>query len=90
MKKYTKSAFLALGMFALLQVSGTAAANDDTLKELKLALASFTGVQYAMMGDVVFLNGSTDNIAELGSIVKKLMSIEGVEEVRTNITKKMQ
>ena len=90
MKKYTQSSVLALGMFALLQFSGTATANDAMLDKLKQALASFTGVQYTMMGDVVYLNGDTDNVAELGGIIKKLMAIDGVQEVRTNITKKMQ
>jgi len=39
-----------------------------------------------MMGDVVFLHGSTEHIAELGTIIGKLMQIEGVAEVRSNIT----
>jgi len=41
-----------------------------------------------MMGDVVFLHGTTDNLPELGNIVSKLMKIEGVKEVRTNIFSK--
>lgn len=85
-----KKVFVGICAATLLQFASLASANDETLEQLKGALASFTGVQYAMMGDVVFLHGTTDNIAELGNIVNKLMSIEGVSEVRTNITKKMQ
>jgi len=54
---------------------------------VKLAISQYTGIQYAMMGDVVFLHGTTDSIPELGNIVQKLMPIEGVSVVRSNIQK---
>ncbi len=85
-----RKTMLTLSLFALLQAPASVFANDEMLEELKQSLSGFTGVQYTMMGGVVFLNGSTDNISELSSIVNKLMAIEGVEEVRTNIQKKMQ
>ncbi|MEM7256564.1 MAG: hypothetical protein AAF404_04155 [Pseudomonadota bacterium] len=85
-----KNAVKTMGLVALLQVASVSNAGETTLEDLKKALSSFTGVQYAMMGDVVFLHGTTDNVAELGTIVKKLMSIDGIQEVRSNITKKMQ
>lgn len=85
-----KNVVKTIGMVALLQVASVSSAGEKTLEDLKAALSSFTGVQYAMMGDVVFLHGTTDNVAELGTIVKKLMAIEGVQEVRSNITKRMQ
>lgn len=79
---------LAAGMLGLFAVSGTAVAEDDgALEKLKIAVSAFTGVQYSMMGDVVYLHGTTDNIPELSNIVQKLMSIDGITEVRTNISK---
>jgi len=69
----TTSYVRAIAVAAMLGFGAFANAGDYTLDDV---------------GDVVFLHGTTDNVAELGNIVGKLMKIEGVKEVRSNIFKK--
>lgn len=77
---------LAAALISLGTASGAAFAADDAVDDIKRAIQQYPEIRYAMMGDVVFLHGSTEHIAELGTIIGKLMQIEGVAEVRSNIT----
>lgn len=76
-------------VFGTLSVSNIVLADEEKrLEALKLAVGSYPEVQYSMMGDVVYLHGTTDAIPELNNIIKKLMAIDGISEVRSNIFKK--
>ena len=87
MSKNVIKALVIASAVSFAAVSGVANA-DKKLDDVKRSVAQYPEITYAMMGDVVFLHGSTDHIPELNNIVAELMQIEGVSEVRANIFSK--
>jgi len=83
---FTRS-IVAAGMLAILSASGAAYADksEKMLEQLKEAVAQYPEIKYSMMGDIVYLHGTSDNIPELNNIIGALMKIKGISEVRSNI-----
>jgi len=87
-----KNLITASALFVMVGMSSFAIADEDLqriIESIKTELAQHTGVigGFDRKHGVVTLSGHTDDAANLEVIIKKIKSLEGVNQVYNNVTR---